>query len=393
MSTPREVKVGAFVLAGLVIIGFVIFLIGDERQLFASKYVYYAHFKDVEGLKRGSPVQMGGVDVGSVSEVAYSDDAKDPTIYVTMDIVAGRSKRIREDSVASIAAKGLLGDKMIVITVGSPDKPPIPPGGIIKSQTSDSMTEMLSTLGRVTTKVERVVGNLEKTTSAFAEKEFHDDLKSTADSLSGVLKSLDQGEGYMGRLLKDPEEAERISRLLQNLETTSQQLAQTSRSVNAIVHRVSTGPGFAHDVIYGEGLSKTAQQFGGAAEELSKTLKGVREGNGLARSFIYGDDQSQQIMGNLNAMSGDLRQIVADVRAGKGTIGALLVDPSVYEDVKLLLGNVQRNKTLRALVRYSIKRDEKGAPSVEVRDPEPAKPETLPQTLPENEGPRPQAGQ
>jgi phospholipid/cholesterol/gamma-HCH transport system substrate-binding protein len=70
-------------------------------------------------------------------------------------------------------------------------------------------------------------------------------------------------------------------------------------------------------------------------------------------------------------MSKDLRHIVADVRAGKGTIGALLVDPSVYEDVKMLLGNVERNKTLRALVRYSIKRDEK-APSVEVVDPSPA---------------------
>jgi phospholipid/cholesterol/gamma-HCH transport system substrate-binding protein len=48
----------------------------------------------------------------------------------------------------------------------------------------------------------------------------------------------------------------------------------------------------------------------------------------------------------------------------------LLVDPSVYEDLKVVLGNVERNKALRALVRYSIRRD--GAqPGVEVRDPAP----------------------
>jgi phospholipid/cholesterol/gamma-HCH transport system substrate-binding protein len=76
-------------------------------------------------------------------------------------------------------------------------------------------------------------------------------------------------------------------------------------------------------------------------------------------------------MGNLNAMSSDLRGIVADLKSGKGTLGALLVDPSVYEDVKLLLGNVQRNETLRALVRYSIKQGEQ-APGVEVKDPGPA---------------------
>jgi hypothetical protein len=45
-----------------------------------------------------------------------------------------------------------------------------------------------------------------------------------------------------------------------------------------------------------------------------------------------------------------------------------LVDPSVYEDLKMLLGNVQRNQALRALVRYSIQRD---APGVEVVDPAP----------------------
>jgi len=59
---------------------------------------------------------------------------------------------------------------------------------------------------------------------------------------------------------------------------------------------------------------------------------------------------------------------VAGVKAGKGTVGALLVDPSVYEDMKLVLGNVQRNDVLRALVRYSIKQDEK-KPAAEVKDP------------------------
>jgi phospholipid/cholesterol/gamma-HCH transport system substrate-binding protein len=65
--------------------------------------------------------------------------------------------------------------------------------------------------------------------------------------------------------------------------------------------------------------------------------------------------------------------MVSGMREGKGTLGALMVDPSVYEDLKMLLGNIQRNQALRALVRYSIRRD--GAPGVEVVDPEaPARP-------------------
>ena len=63
-------------------------------------------------------------------------------------------------------------------------------------------------------------------------------------------------------------------------------------------------------------------------------------------------------MANLNAMSDDLRAIVGNLKQGKGTLGALLVDPTVYEDIKSAVGNVERNEVLRALVRYSIKQDD-----------------------------------
>jgi phospholipid/cholesterol/gamma-HCH transport system substrate-binding protein len=56
------------------------------------------------------------------------------------------------------------------------------------------------------------------------------------------------------------------------------------------------------------------------------------------------------------------------VKAGRGTVGGLLVDPSVYEDIKSLVGNVERNHVLRALVRYSIKQNEEQRPHAEVKD-------------------------
>ncbi|MGO9833976.1 MAG: MCE family protein, partial [Polyangiaceae bacterium] len=64
--------------------------------------------------------------------------------------------------------------------------------------------------------------------------------------------------------------------------------------------------------------------------------------------------------------SDDLRVIVSGLRQGKGTIGALLVDPTVYEDLRAAIGNVERNEVLRALVRFSMKADEKrGTPGVD----------------------------
>ena len=80
-----------------------------------------------------------------------------------------------------------------------------------------------------------------------------------------------------------------------------------------------------------------------------------------------GEGETKDMISNLNSITNDVRVIVSNVRQGKGTVGALLVDPSICEDVKTLLGNVQRNDVLRALVRYSIKQDEK-KPEVRVSD-------------------------
>lgn len=371
MATSREFKVGAFALAGMAVVGLVVFMIGEERKLFETKALYHARFTEVQGLRSGSPVRMGGVDIGTVIGVAYGAKAEDKSIHVQMSVVKDESRRIRQDSIASIENKGLLGDKMIVITVGSQKLPQIPVDGEVPSKEGDDMTALMGKLGAITGQVEKVVGNLEKTTNSLADDKLHKDLRGSVESMNGILKSVDAGDGYVGKLLKSPEESQRLSQVMQNLESATAQLNKTTASINSILARVENGPGLAHEVLYGEESSKAVSQFGGAADELRLALKGVREGNGLAHGVLYGGNGDEaQVMNNLNQMSGDLKSIVADMKSGKGTLGALLVDPSVYEDLKVVLGNVERNKALRALVRYSIRRDG-SQPNVEVRDPAP----------------------
>ena len=372
MVSSKDVKVGAFVLAGLTAMGAVIFLIGDERQIFRSKLAYSAQFEDVQGLRRGSPVRMGGVDVGSVVAVDYASEATDKNIHVRMSISVDDARRIRKDSIATIEGKGLLGDKMIVLSVGTPGQATLPEGAVIPSQSAEDISKMMTRFSNISTQVEKVVTNLEHATNSLSDDKFQGDIRASVASLAHVLNSVDQGDGYIGKLLHDPAEAARLSKVMANLEQTSAELTRTTQNVNQILARVNTGPGFAHEVVYGEDGAKAIAKVGNVADELGTTLKGIREGNGLARSVIYGDDASQAMMSNLNQASADFRQVVSDMRAGKGTLGALLVDPSVYEDLKLMLGNVERNRALRALVRYSIKRDEK-SPAIEVHDPNPTK--------------------
>src|SRR5688500_8318767 len=190
MAISREFKVGAFTLAGLLVIGFVVFLVGEERKLFETKLLYNAHFEDVAGLRRGSPVRMGGVDIGNVSEVKYGEVADDKRIHVKMSIVREESRRIRQDSVATIEGKGLLGDKMIVITVGNQKLPQIPEGGEVPSKGGDDIGQLMGKLGTITVQVEKVVTNLEKTTNQLADDKLHGNLRSSAESMSGILKAV-----------------------------------------------------------------------------------------------------------------------------------------------------------------------------------------------------------
>jgi len=352
----RDIKVGLFVLAGLVMVALVIFLIGDERRLFERDVEFKTSFPDVQGLKPGAPVRMGGIDVGHVRDVGYGDDPSDTTVYVRLSIVSTEATRIKIDAVAKIAAKGLLGDKLVEITVGeAPESVPV--GGKIPGE---KPSDMFGKVGGMADKAEIAIDNIAKVTAELADEDFHRDLKQSASSINIVLDQIANGDGYPSRFLRDPEEADRISHTVVSLEKATIELAATLAESRAVIRQIRQGPGFAHEIMYGDGPQPQIEQFGDAAHELALTLRGVRQGDGIAHDMLFGGEgDGGDALKNITLMTADLRDIVADMKAGKGTIGALLVDPSVYEDVKLVLGNVQRNDVLRALVRYSIKQDEK----------------------------------
>jgi phospholipid/cholesterol/gamma-HCH transport system substrate-binding protein len=374
MAVSREVKVGLFAFLGLVGAASIIFLIGDNRSLFDRKVPYLVQFEDVQGVKPGSTVRMGGLDIGTVSSVRYPEDPTQRLIEVRLSIVRREAQRIREGSLASIAPKGLLGDKLVTISPGLPEGAPIPAGGLLQSTPAEDFTQILSRLDSLTGTAKSVLVNLETATHALADEQFQDDLRQGVGALAQILVAVNSGSGYAARLLHDQKEADRLSNVLGNVEKTTQQLNQLLASVDHVVDRVNSGPGLAHELVYGQSGSQALAQLGGAADEVGKVLAGVRGGNGLAHGLLFGDTGAggdsalgDKVAGDLSAMSSDLRAMLGDMRQGKGTLGALLVDPSVYEDLKLLLGNVQRNQALRALVRYSIQKD---APNVEVVDPE-----------------------
>jgi phospholipid/cholesterol/gamma-HCH transport system substrate-binding protein len=378
-ARDRSVKVGLFVFFAFALATLVIFLIGDNRRAWDRKITFKGRFNDVIGLRSGSAVRMSGIDVGTVTDISHADSPDDPKIYVTIVVARNEARRVRPDTVMRVVNKGFLGDKMVDLQGGDAKLAAAEDGSFINSELDPSdMGKTFEKFNDVAKKADLTMDSIKRTSEQLADPQLSEDIKGSVKSLRTILDGVaNNKDGVAHKMIFDPEEGRRIDRILANLDTTSANLAAVSGDAREVASRAKTGPGLVHTVVYDEQLGQSTT---GTMVELNKSLTALRTSNGLGHAIVYGDDSTQHVLGNVSAMSDDLREIVSNMKSGRGTLGALLVDPSVYEDIKTLVGNVERNQVLRALVRYSIKQNEEH-PHADVKDPsrEPPNP-TIPAT-------------
>lgn len=347
-----EFRVGVFVTLALITGIALVFSLGNRSALFSSKSTYRAVFENVEGLRPGSPIRMSGIDVGTVSYVGFMDDGR---CEVRLEVESAQARFITSAATVAIGSKGLLGDKLVEITPGAGE--PLPDGAEIPSSAGGGLAGAMAAAGEVMNDVRPAIANVRRLTDVFAEDQFRQDIRDISHNIADITRMVREEDGTVHRLLTDPGMADRITNTLASVEATSRELAATTRNVRAITDEVRGGDGTAHELIYGARGTALLASLSSTAEETATMLRDVRTGDGTVHQLIYGHDADRAIT-NINAMTDDLAAIAHDVRSGRGTLGALLVDPSIYEDVRRIVGNVERNDILRALVRYSIREDE-----------------------------------
>jgi ABC-type transporter Mla subunit MlaD len=128
----RLARVGLFIFATLVILGTAVFVVGDKQFVFSNRYSVQASFDNVAGLINGADVRIGGVRKGTVREIQLLSRPHE-RVAVVMDLEDSTRKVLKKDSVAAIETEGLLGNKYVTISFGSPDAGPIQPGDTLQS--------------------------------------------------------------------------------------------------------------------------------------------------------------------------------------------------------------------------------------------------------------------
>jgi phospholipid/cholesterol/gamma-HCH transport system substrate-binding protein len=333
MSGERrtEIKVGLFVL-GLMLAGVVaVVLLGRSKHVFESRVRLHATFPDVAGLVQGAPVRVAGVNVGTVSQIMFVRAKPRPQIRVDLDIKQSALGLVRADSMARISNQGLLGDKIVEVTAGSTAEAPLHAGSDIKTATAPDFDQMLKQAAAVLDDTRRVADRVATAVDQLADPKTIAEVRESVMHIHGLLHATEKGEGLAHALFYDRRTADEQTRLESNL---SQLAMHADRGVQHLDAVLAATDGDGRQLF--NNVSRAAKSVGTTADQL----------------------QRSHLVANLDRATADLVAITGSVRSGQGTLGALVADPTVYEQLVQILGGVGRSRILRALVRYAISRDE-----------------------------------
>jgi phospholipid/cholesterol/gamma-HCH transport system substrate-binding protein len=360
-----QVRIGAFILSGLLVFFAIIYLLGAQARYFERKYDLVAEFTEVGGLIDGATVRLAGVQIGRVTAVVLPEQPGGK-VRVTLTIARRYAERIRRDSEAHIATQGLLGDKIVEISLGSTAAPALQPGETVASREPFEMQQMFK-------------AGVETMQTV---KELAASLKGTAARVDRIAKEVETGKGLVHALVYD--EPESLNRLNAILARTQQILARAEQSDSAVGVLLSPESGksarallAAMDAL-GRGAEKadgrdtllTAllydPQYKGLVDDLQSIAHNFRDvservaqGQGLLGQLTRdGSDGTAGALGDATAdfrvAMAKLRQVTDRLRAGEGTMGGLLEDPTVYENLVQFLEGARRSFLLRTLIRSTI---------------------------------------
>lgn len=306
-----ETVVGLFVVASLAALLVMVIIIAQQEQLWEEKVEYQAIFRNIAGLKKGSEVRLAGVTVGNVKEVSVGPRGN---VLVIFDVLGKYRDQVRTDSRASIGFQGLLGEKSLDISAGSPNKAPIPPEGLLEAVEPLDLTEMLARATPSLENVQKILSNLASITHEMTDRQssfnkFLEDVREisdkinhgkgtlglvlndpvlyreTAESVAGVRKfigNLEESKGLMGTLLNDPAFKAQFQKSLADFQATFGNLKQATGNLKEASARLpelakktemfldslnKAGAGLPELVDSGQGLMEDADKVAKAAQK------------------------------------------------------------------------------------------------------------------------------
>lgn len=326
-----EVKVGLLILVALVILmGFIVVMGGITFQ---PTYRISVEFDNPGGVQPGAPVKVAGVTVGKVKEVefrgahqAVPGAKREPLIRLNISVEKRYQAAIHDNALFYVTSQGVLGEQYLAIDPGSPDRPVIAENAVVRGLDPPRLdlvlaegTELLHTL------------------TAFVR-----DNRQDLDIILASLKTTLKGTGDFFEKNKD-----RIDRIASNLEeitTETNELVRTARGryvdnpqINRIINNIdNASAAIARD---SDPLLHDARQTLANANRISSAVGGPNEQAKIKQAI----NDVAEITNRAKLAAADAQSIVAHIKKGDGSVGALVMDEQMYDDLQEMVRDLKHN--------------------------------------------------
>lgn len=317
--TKDALRVGVLVAVALAILLYAVVRLGKAAHLFGSRYTLVTFVPNANGLRVGGQVTVAGQLAGSVTAIDFLPVDADTTrnLRVRLELDQTIQQQVRRDSKLVLRNQGLLGDKYVDISPGTPAYRALHNGDTIALGPSVDYQAMLAQASAALSDVTGLTHDLRGLTQSLVQgkgtagqlltnRALYDRLNATLGSTSTLLARLQNPNGSVGHLLDDPQLYYNLTGMI--------------ASVDTLVTRLNSGTGTAgkllrDDSLYGNLVTVTAR-----ADSLVGTMA---RGNGTAAKLF----SDSQLYDQLVAAVAHLNEILVDIRRNprKYTKGAVSV--------------------------------------------------------------------
>jgi phospholipid/cholesterol/gamma-HCH transport system substrate-binding protein len=308
MKNSLETRLGLFV-AVIVIGAFILFELIGGGALFSRGKLVKAQFANAKDLKVGDPVKLAGVQVGRVKDIRLRADK------VEVDLTLEADAEVRTDSVATIQFTGLLGQNFVSLSFGTTNAPLATADTVLESKDQPDLSQIMA-------KLDGVADGVQNMTKSFSGEEFSkllgpftDFMTQNQPRLTAILGNLQnistmmaEGQGTMGKLLRD--------------DTLYMTAVTAVTNLNTAVLQV-------------EPLANDARA---AVAEAKKLVVGMSEGKGTLGRLM----NDEKLYSETTTAMVQLKEILLKINGGQGSIGQLVNDPTFLKNVKLTLQKVDK---------------------------------------------------
>jgi phospholipid/cholesterol/gamma-HCH transport system substrate-binding protein len=300
----NNIKLGAFVLSGLVFIILLLYLIGKNQHLFGTSFHLKVRVDNVQGLKPGNNVRFAGMDVGTVKKIHIINDS---VIEIDMVIEEEVQSVIRKNAMVSIKTDGLVGNKVIEITSAKLSAPTVENGDMLTPKKLIDTDEMLRTLNKT-----------------------NNDLAIITENLKITVTRINNSKAVWN-LLNDASIPQNLNQSLANIRKVTQTAGFMANDLQLMVSGVKSGKGSLGKIITDTVIAANINQTIVSIQTISK--------------------HADTLVKQLHATVADVQN---NLNNGPGTVNALLKDSSLTNKLQLSLLNIQKgtdgfNQNMEAL--------------------------------------------